>query len=289
MKNKHIVLAFALLSGLVWLWNHSFRKKEVLSTDKKLAAEFLEKYHSATECRIDDGTEPSIRLMKDDHGWRVNFGALDATADEDSIKALFRAFSYATQSSTSITDALSQITLTLKTPGHEWQLKKVERSLFQLSTSQSNTKTLIQAPLDHWVLAPYEHWIFRKLQVKAPEEIQSLSYEWDLFDPMHLQKKDSLWLIPAQCKMNSNFLRDSLFPALGQLNRLEPALSFDPVGEAIKPFAQLHINDGKACTLQCYRLTEQQAEYYIQSSNVPQVYFKLPARLANTIFVRPRI
>jgi hypothetical protein len=289
MKNKHLLLLFLVAALSVWLWNSMFRKQDKFShIDNKFAAEFLEKYDGVTFISIDDGTEPNIRLTRDEHGWQVNFGTLDAPADEDSIKAFLQAIG--TLSLTNQLPAEPQRgQLKLQTTGASYWLNQHGANSYVLSDTEWKNKIGFTAPLSNWFSAPYEHWLFRKLQVKTAKEIQSLSFEWRQFEPLHLQIIDSTWQIPVGVQMEKSYIQDSILSSLTQLNQLEPALLFDPLGDAIKPFAQLHINDGKACTLSCYRLTETVAEYYIHSTNVPQLYFKLPNDLANQIFVVPML
>jgi hypothetical protein len=289
MKNKHLLLLFLVAALSVWLWNSMFRKEDRFShIDNNFAAEFLEKYTKATFMSLDDGTEPNIRLTRDEHGWQVNFGTLDAPADEDSIKAFLQTIG-TLQLSNQLPTEPQRRQLKLQTSGTSYLLNQHSANNYVLTDTEGKNKIGFTAPISNWFSAPYQHWLFRKLQVKTVKEIQSLSFEWKQFEPLHLQITDSVWQIPAGIQMEKSFINDSILTSLTQLNQLEPALLFDPLSDAIKPFAQLHINDGKACTLSCYRLTETVADYYIHSTNVPQLYFKLPNDLANQIFVAPML
>jgi hypothetical protein len=284
MKNKHLVLLFLSVLTAAWCWNRYFRSESSnQSADKKLAAEFLEKYESADRILFDDGTEPQIELSHDIQGWRLGFGALSTAADEDTLKSFMQAVKSLAYCATTPTSS-SNLNCTISTAQASYLLRLHQGDTLSLQKLGSEMRASFTGKLGHFFRKPYDQWLFRKLQVKAAEQITSLTYQWKSFEPMHLQKVDTTWQIAAAKAINHRFLQDSLLPSLNQLNQLEPALDFDPISDAIPPFCTLAINDGNAATLTCYRMTEQGSAYFLKSSNVENLCFKLPISLANLLF-----
>jgi hypothetical protein len=283
MKNKHLVLLFLLVVYAVYLYNHHRNKTVNDTPDAKLAAEFLEKYKATSQITLDDGTEPNIQLLAAENGWSVTFGSLRAPADEDSIKAFMRQIQSAQVCAIPTTTA--HATVTMQCGLETFTLKKHQGDTLHLTKTGDATSVGLISKASRWFRKPYENWIFRRLQVKKPQEINSLSFEFKDFPAVTLTKTDSLWSSSKGTKLDQNFMRDSMLIALTQLNQLEPALYFDPVSEAMQPFATLYINDGRSGHLKCYRRTEKIAEYYLQSSINPQVSYHLPSKTANQIFV----
>lgn len=288
MKNKHLVFIFLAMATLVYFWNKNRSKHENLSSDSKLAAEFLEKYRASSSIVLSDGTEPDIKLLHTENGWSLNFGMLNAPADEDTIKAFLEELKQMKVCKLPVSEPKSSCSFEGNGLGYKLSL---HHDTLSLTGPNGNAKTGLNGSVRRWLSKPYEEWLFRRLQTKAKQEIIQISYEWLNFPALSLSYKDSTWRNPdgSASVIPQAWLQDSLLPNLSQLNKLEPALSFDPVTLALKPFASLYLNDGKSGILKCYRITETRAEYYLQSSILPQVCFKLDTDLANTLFVKPHL
>jgi hypothetical protein len=283
MKNKHLVILFLALAYAVYVYNDNRNKSAYVSSDAKLATEFLEKYKSITQITFDDGTDPSINLYAAEHGWFVGFGSLNAPADEDSVKLFFEQLKTAQVCNLPVTPPHGTAQIQC---GHQaYTITKHGGDTLRLSKTGDAQMVGFTTRAARWLHKPYENWLFRRLQVKKASEITSLSFEFKDFPSVTLSKTDSIWSSSRGSKIDQNYMRDSMLVSLTQLNALEPALYFDPVSEAMKPFATLYINDGKSGHLNCYRRTEKVAEYYIQSSVTPQVSYHLPSKLANLVFV----
>jgi hypothetical protein len=292
MKNKHILLLFVLAAASVWFWNYyRHGSTHQLTEADQSYSQFVEQIQSTESFVIDDGTEPNISLTHDEHGWRLHFGTLDTPADEDSVKQFLQDLRSASQVALPQTE--THYTASLLTKKATWQLKKCTGSDALTIRNGSNKSALPDCALKSaaapWLQKPYENWIFRKLQTLPAQQINDLAYEWADFGTMHLQQVDSIWQMPTTWLRPNNYLSDTLLTALADLNRLEPALQYDPMSESAQPFASLYINAGKGATLRCYRRTQQHAEYFLHSTHAPQIYFKLPTSLANQIFVLPML
>jgi hypothetical protein len=287
MKNKHLVLLFLVITALVWYYQSQRASGSKSITDERLATEFVARCKNVEKIEISDGIDPNIEVQLDEHGWRLGFGNINSSADEDSIKAFIEALSKSRVTQLPISRVQAKADLLIQ--GKNYHIERHEKDTLMLSTLDGGVRVGLITKSAAWLNKPYTNWLFRRLQVAKMDDFTSLSYVWKDFPKKTYTKIDSIWTSNSTQKPSAKFMSDTLLPALTMLNLLEPTENFDPITESTKPFCTLYLNDGTSGELMCYRRTEHTSEYFISAKHLPHLIFQLPKDLANLIFVKPML